>query len=678
MDNFNQYVLNESLNTAQEYFMTEDSKLPGQVYATFSLNGNIYIMALVQTKNQGVYTLEVGKTSELGGKVLWWKFHNKSDILPVLSTVVHFAEACMFMLGGKVKGIAVQFKMGASENVGRAIKIINRIIKRSFIKSFTLVDVEQPPITVDDKHYHQKFRYAFIAKKGIKPSMMFKKGFNRYDFSGAVNAVPEQVLAELKPQVPIKKTVSVKPSTKYQFKDYTLDISDPDVVDQISKATPISTVESQSEQPTKKITPTATNLAGFFMAFPAFHHMVTSVRTYGFDESKFNIQNMTNVLSHLSTDEISVLKDTFNINVTSPTPKDVTLIKDALGLIGKSVSPLSSGLKTKLFNIKKMFVSLLLNNSTKNPSTIKSTIDPSTLVTSVPGTGKVSIENGLWFEEGENVQKKVSHISNTLNYDGEYNNLPSAQQQKIKSYSGSNYPDFNIPLRRAVSALFKNDLSSVNQFDIDIDSVTSSGKRIAILAKAFDQIKPLPESIWVYRGFGVPLNSDTSFEVGEDYIDPAFMSTSVRSTMGKGNPILMRIFLPAGSKVIPILNNSYHPSENEILLPPSSVLKIIEKTEAATPYNSKKTLIQGVFMGSAHASILEALKNKLTLKEEYGMKSIQMLLREAMNSKNDNQTKHDPAEKYGGRPDIKTSNMIAKAIKDGKIKVDSSFKPKKK
>ena len=67
-------LLTEALNNPKEYYMTDDTVLPGKMYGAFNINGGTYIISLEASKDKGVYLLEVGKTGSKGGKTFWWKF----------------------------------------------------------------------------------------------------------------------------------------------------------------------------------------------------------------------------------------------------------------------------------------------------------------------------------------------------------------------------------------------------------------------------------------------------------------------------------------------------------------------------------------------------------------------------------------------------------------------------
>ena len=127
----------------------------------------------------------------------------------------------------------------------------------------------------------------------------------------------------------------------------------------------------------------------------------------------------------------------------------------------------------------------------------------------------------------------------------------------------------------------------------------------------------------------------------------------------------MRIFLPKGSKVVPILNHSKHSSENEILLPPSSVIKVVE-----TEVVNDRLGIHGVFMGSAFKSITQMLKKQLTMAEDYdSINQLKGFI--AMYEEDEKQEKYNPNDKFGGEYDAELADLIRDAIAKGKVKVEA-------
>jgi len=245
------HSLTESLNSPQEFYMTDDTKLPMQVHAAFSIDGDensMYVISLVQSKTAGMYILDVGRTPKGGGKSYYWKFHSPSDLRPVLSTLVKFVETSMQLLGPKLKGIAVRFRMANTKMMEVSERIATKMIKKSYMKSMKIVPVKQPDVETKKNKagekgvfYGKTQRYLFIAKKVVVPATIFKaKNFKTlgYDFDlskglTTKNPLPYETLAELKPKVVVKPVKSVTPSKKYAISGLKVQLTNDDIVDVI-------------------------------------------------------------------------------------------------------------------------------------------------------------------------------------------------------------------------------------------------------------------------------------------------------------------------------------------------------------------------------------------------------------------------------------------------------------
>lgn len=50
--------ISEALDSPVEFYMTDDTKMPDEIYATYQSNGNDYGMSLVRSQWNGVYILD--------------------------------------------------------------------------------------------------------------------------------------------------------------------------------------------------------------------------------------------------------------------------------------------------------------------------------------------------------------------------------------------------------------------------------------------------------------------------------------------------------------------------------------------------------------------------------------------------------------------------------------------
>jgi len=635
-------ILAESLNTPQEYYITDDTKIPERIYASFSVDGNPYVIALLESNVPGIYTLEVGRTKEGASKTYWWKYHNSSDIMPVLSTLLQFTQSSMAWTQGKIKGVVVKFRAAQAGKIDRAVKIAEKIVKKSYVKSFKLVSVKQPA----EDSVKNKERYLFVAKKSIDPKSLFKsKSFSGYDFDGK-NFDVEQI----EPKKTIKPTTTLEPSTKYSFGDYAVDIPDEEIFDKIEKVTSEKPEQpiTQSKEIEKPLISSTRELAGALAAIPAFESMVGKLKKYGLDQSKLNWDDFEYVMGKLSNKQKELLS---SAGVSKPITDDAK--EDLLS----AMDFIASKKKSVIFDSMKDRAEEWLaaeENKTDNIQ-LADNLDLSSLISTIPGSTptKPSGYGGGWeYDKEYDISKIKNYIENDLGFNGKINNMKNLSA--VKSYTGSGYNTINTTLRNKISSFF----SQENLNSSDINEFTGSSK-ISRMNKFFDSIDSFPESLWVFRGFTLSEDDIKKYiQVGEDYVDPAFMSTSINPRISFGMNIRMRIYIPKNSKVIPILSESSHPSENEIILPSCSVVRILGMEKVGDRY-----FVTGALIGSAYDSIIKSMKDSV-ISEGYNQMNEQ---------KND---KYDPEGKFGGNMPVKISKNISDKIKSGKIKVEKPTKKK--
>ena len=670
-------LITEALNNPVEYYMTDDTVIPTKVFGAFDIDGNKYVMALQAADQEGMYILEIGKTSPTGGKVVWWKFHNSKDIVRVLATSMHFAQASTAILGPKLKGVAIRFRNNTAQEITRAARITTRILKRSYISSFKVVDVAQPEKMTDGptKSQYKLWRHVFVTRKGVSPSSLFTGNyFKKYDFNGN-GAIPEPALSGMKTKTPPKQVIKTTPSKKFSFGQFEVDTpGDQEIFDKVqnvkaSKGSPKPVEEPKSENNFDKdfsysgISAGLNSYSGVIQGIPGFNSMVNALKKYGYDESKFDEGNLKYVVSNLKDAEKEILKkcnlwDGSNVKDLGTWRAVMKKIADPSG--SPAIQSVVQSNKEKTETLTKKYSGSLSTQKPKptsaSDSKITSNVSPDDFTPTMPGSGSSAFFDGqAWQEPGVSVEKKLQHISYELGY---YDELKEAKGFTVlRHYTGSAYDEYNDPLRSTISKLFKGEPLSKQE----ITNITGGASKFQKLAKMFENIKPLPESLWVYRGSNLYEVDKSKIEPGYDFVDPAFMSTSLRPNISFGKH-RMRIFLPKGSKVLPILGQSKIPSEKEIVLPPSSVIRVIEVEQ-----KDSRIAFQGVFMGSAFKSITQMLKKQLTLAEEYGMYSELKGFIEMMEEKE----KYSAEDKFGGPVhDTELSELIKKAIKSGKVELD--------
>ena len=718
---FNAYInlnedvlLSEALNNPKEYYMTDDTVLPSKMYGATTINGGTYIISLVEQNGEGIYTLEVGKVKKIGGKVGWWKFHNSLDILPVIATTLDFAKKATTVIGPKLTGIAIRL-YGQIGKRKVAERIAIKALKKSSMNIFKVFQVSQ----VGEKQFTKKYNhgYVFIGKKALSPEVIFKsKEFKEFGFDPSKKDNSDALLKSLdsmKPKTSVKKTHTVAPSKKYTFGQYDLDVpSDTDALDRLATAKVSDEVTKHIEKqmavdkldteavfnPTH--IPKVGQIANAIRTIPQFAKMVDALQDYGFNEQKVNFTNLQHVYSQMTlvNKEIVDTLASSSLGPTSVLPGanlGMTNVKhyqkiwiEILKYVAFPISVDDEYHMEAIIDYRNSKIAdnieALVDKKTKKTKINKLDVDMSEFKSTMPGagTGGVTIEDG-YFVESEDydaytiikyMQDGPDAYAETtgLNYYEEIKKLPKSIYKSATAYSGSGFGSFNGPLRHIISKLLANAPISKDE----IAELTTSGKKIAKLARAFENIKPLPESLYVYRSTHVPYKMKDNIVPGYEYCDAAFLSTSIRPTLGFGGKDKMRIFLPKGTKVLPILEHSVHASEQEIILPPTSVIKIVEVEERKDD-DVDRLFIQGVYTGFAFKSIVKSLKKQLTeaVKSRRILLSLQRMIAMSEEKKEES---YNPDEKFGGTYDASLADLMTKAIKRGEFDLDSPVDPAKK
>ena len=677
-------ILTEALNNPQEYYMTDDTKMPGKCYGAFDVNGGNYIISLESSKDKGVYILEVGKTGAKGGKTLWWKFHDAKDILPVLATTMHFLQGTLPFLP-QMKGVAVQFKQGASDQMKRATRIAEKVIKKSFIKSFKVIPVEQPPVTDKDKFYYQKTRFLFIARKEVAPKALFAGStFKKYAFDGqSKDSVSADAVFELTPKTTKKQSNTLNPSTKYSFGQY--DVETPIDAETIDKVKNITVVNNEKilksanaaqdimDQAFKTPLTGESKIAVVLKGIPQFSKMVKALEKNGYDEDKVNFENLKFVYSGLTSAQKNLITKVQQhtslegIDLSKP-----QIYQAAWKKILKRASEPNGVVQKDFTKLIKQYVSI----TNKDVGSVVATTQKADNISmedfkpTLPGSGNGQVKMGhTFFEPDSSYDKNVmlNHLSDSKGL-GYYDHLESLSELNTAvSYSGNQYSTYNDPLRTVVGKFLRKEPITKEE----ANAITKATMKISKMAKLFKKVKPLPESMYVYRSLVVLNEIRGAVKPGYEYLDPAFLSTSLKPAISLGGMDRMRIFLPKGSMVLPILYHSQHDQEMEVILPPSSVIKTIEVTR-----NEDRMFIQGVFVGSAHFSFVDTLKKVLT--EEVNRSKVLLSFKRMINMAEEKKEEgYDPDGKYGGVYDWQIADLMTKAIKRGEFELDAPVDPSK-
>ncbi len=673
--------ISEALDSPVEFYMTDDTKMPDEIYAAYQSNGNDYGMSLVRSQWTGVYILDFYLITNK--KRRKWAFKTSQDVRIGLSSVIKFVEACQPFLGNKMKGIVIG--LPTAKESQRYVSFLRRAMKKSHIKSYREVPVKK----LTDKARN----YLFLIKKNMEPQQLFKNNLftKHFEFdplkdevsmdSDGMDIASEKLKKE-------KVSVSTQPDPILAFGKLSVTVtSGEDLTNALDDA--VSKFNSQNDEnvpssaQSAKVSKTGykiedeagmTNIPLSVVLAYLLPGARKNILQYGFNPDKIHKGNINYVIGkewlELPGNMKSVLISSGFFN------SDGTLNWDGNeDDILKSFELMEKVSLKSLNQIDIWSLNIEQESGTSTAGDGKIDLDFA-LESNVPGfedSGDASFQSGeLGFEQkGEQISLKISSMykmKSVQNWRMEVKSGDNAEgYKKLVSYTGSSARKWNNNLRSAVSS------KKINFSELE-DGVTGLSKYFVSSAPALD------ESIWVYRNADFPMH----FKVGEDIIDAAFLSTTISSKMSLGDSgnARLKIFVPKGTKCFPILNESKHSSESEIVLPPMSVLKVIERNTKS----SGKTYYTCVMIGSAVESLVESGSEDIILEgnsndnlDNLSEEEKKMLLDEAnrknsntRNSKNkedESEEEYDPSGKWGSSTSREDSESLQKLIKSGKLKV---------
>jgi hypothetical protein len=690
MRGFNSYfqeaVLSESLNTPIEFELTDDTQIPSAIYGVFKQDEDTYGMSLEQSTYEGIYLLKFYRI--LNKQARQWSFKKPTHIRPGLSTLIKFAEAVTPFVKSKMRGIICTIP---GENSARYIQFAERVVKRSYITSFRVLPATKSP---DKKIYD--WEQMFLVRRDVSPASVFVDSkFKKYNFDGIIT---HEIVADLKPKKPTKKSLSTKASKTYVIQNDLKAanvVVDDEMFDKITKIEKVKQLKVTTEKSEiqKKIelydfqgtnlkivksiekskqlaaadgmnyalkNPIETMIGLIeFTGYNVLDSSSAKTKTPAelFDENfiRFYRHSFNSVLVHFLISNGFLRQDSSNGDYLIPTPLMKTTFIEAVKIIRDrwiDSDANSKVVKSSLFfekfastfsyqNMKsdgELAVEDQLDVSEKE--TFLTNVDPETLSVTLPGSGVFSysydVEQMMYgdnFTEAFDPYTMVSHVEKNLGYFEHLQTLVGFKD--AVKYTGKDYKHMNWELRN----VFSNYMNALNP-DPNMPSWKKQSapswkalpSSVSRMTKMFDKVKPFPESMWLYRSTELPSEIREKLAEGEDFMDPAFMSTTIKPSMNFGGSSRFRIYVPAGSKVIPILNHSSHEGEMEVILPPMSILKIIRLDKQG--YRSFYTAI---YVGSAY----EDFRKKITINES--------LLFENKKPKEE----YDPADKYKGTTDEK-------------------------
>lgn len=636
MKSFKQFndieMINESLNSPLEFEMTDDTQMPKQIFASFDIDDTKYGISLVLSNYKDVYMLDLYRIVNV--KKRSWSFMKPNHIRLCLSTTIKFMEACYPFLQTKMKGILIE--LPSKKGSEKYVSFLGRILKKSYIKKFESI----PVVKKTDKARNYMFLVNKNVKaSALFKSAAFHKNFE-FDKGGS-EIFTSEMLAEMDPYKTMKTTVSITPSKKHAFGSIQVDLAlDDEAIGELDAASQTfkinkklldaaeevdaktkkaaekeaEPVVAKSQKPyTVAIQETADEIylsssaegsgVGYFdnktdhtlsISLPHLMAIIlpkafSNIKDYGYDESKIVSDDLVyaartgfdNLPKSAQTElqNIGLFKAN-NLQVSGEQKfKDIKTNLMAMQYIDKpTILFLAIVIKEKL-DMVKVTTAAPKPKKEEKVSTMK---DYALELKVTPASSAKGFETAnvndpfasdLGFKEsGEDIGEKKKSILAMPSIKKWYTSFDKNEEgsKSLHAYTGNTYNTINADLRNQIK----------NKFLTDGNWMTKD------LVNYFDQAPELDAGIWTYRNANTP--SVSKYEVGDDYIDAGVMSTSVDSSLrmgahvsgsGKLSNTRLKIFLPKGTKCFPILGKSSVQSENEIVLPPFSMLRIIESYE---------------------------------------------------------------------------------------------------
>lgn len=691
----------ESLTSPVEFYLTDDTKVPEKIYGAFELDGINYGMALVQTNFDRVYELYFYRVTAKVRK--FWNFAKPNHVAVGLATLLKFTESCIPFLNSHLDGIVVSLyaKYSTAERYERLVK---RMLARSYVKTWRSVPVEWPDVP-DEKKY---LNWIFFLRKTKDPAQVFKgKSFKKYSFKGQGSGTfPGPATVAIAPKQAQKPTVSLEPSTKWKVGDlnvtgasfeddeYLKNIvhdHDTKVVSIHPKLAPLSphdpklTDKDAAAEYLKKpeAIPNPTVLPDYLVPVAisdVMPHLTWKIQEKGFNKSLFSIADFNYSLANSKAAPATkaALKAYFaDKNLLYA---DGYLKSSAAVYVESFLEQLSKTINTPDFatSYKYLTQEWIPAHTSMIPGIeeVKSVVEPITGKTYKPsddivktltdakvdfkkldseldGSGQfVFVKyNPKGIEVGENLNEKVKKLKEEYGGDLGITGLNSTQRSAVKKYTGSDFRDMNNLLRATLDP-------SHTKLYLGATSYLPSVKK---LMSAFKSVKPTSKAMWVYRGSNL-MSWQTVNDVhpGKLYVDPGFVSTTLSSSTGFGGNLKLRIYVPRGSRVIPALGfNSKHPGENEVILPPASVLKVIRLDET-----SSAKVVTCIFTGSV---VDDMVAQSDAFKKLEGSEKKEPVMAESRDPKVTPAYKQE--DKFSSPVPAKFSRIVKKLIKAKKVKV---------
>lgn len=591
-------------------------------------------------------------------------------------------ESSYPFLQAKMDGIIIEIpgKTGSE----KYIKFLNRIMKKSYIKKYRDVPVE--------KTTKKARNYLFMVKKGVEPTTLFKTAtfHKNFKFDNGTAVFNDKIMGQTtEPYKKIKPTVSTNPHKKYVFGAAKVELSaDTDTVEMLDKASELYKINKNLDVDTKEedkeysvsLHPDSIQMVlssgnggpGFgennsnrviTLSIPHVMAIILpnafeKIKEYGYDQNKIVVGDLKYAASQGFANLPKKLKDEL---IDAAMFQSNGQLNDALANMESIKGSLAGFMfieKTEIEKLKAKIEERIGDVKGTSPSNTGNNVkvaklelekEPVSVLESFSSANESSAySGGLGFvESGEDVEKKKTEILKMPDVEKWYNNFDENSKngpKQLVDYTGASAGGMNKELRQLV-----------NDKRIKWDDMSYNKDNNLVLMDYFKTAPKLNSGIWVYRNADTP--GVEKYEVGDDYIDAAFMSTSVKSTMelsSEGN-LRLKIYVPKGTRCFPIFGKSQHKHEEEIVLPPMSLLRITEIYDNVRKEGHRMMVC--TMLGSAFEDALELGKEGIILEQKKNTKK-----------KKD----YDQSDKWGN-----PTSSYDDAAKIKKLLVTGKIKPKR-
>lgn len=648
-----QDIFFESLDTAVEFEMTEDTILPKQIYAMANINGSDYGMSLVETTYDKVYMIELYRIVSV--KKRTWSFKTPSDIRPVISTFLKFMEASYPFIRNRMNGIIIDIpgKTGSE----RYHSLLTKILKKTYIQTFRVVPVK--------KMSDGARNYIFVTKKSVQPANIFKTAVfkKHFEFDSTGMEVEDIVTSENIEKIAVpyrkqKEVISTTPSKRYAFKKLDLgneiDSQDVKLIDDISSkavkskgaSNVVDLLKSDEVVGDKVEEVPLAQISLTYKQGDDIHNNNIPIAALIRNRMSWSLNSRLNQIGkepNKMDDKYLVkhLKDVFKSMYKWDTSPSVKKMMIEMGLTNDK-GLMKIGVKNKKMweqvlndviditpedvkSAKSALMAVKSIDTLKAADQYKTTLD-SAKVLELPfamqaSNAAFSSDNATKWDSGlgfgntqENITEKIDTVKSYKSYSKfatifeksagkniDYASLSEEEREEVdavrsfRSYTGSGYKIINPNLRKSLSSIKTGDF----YLDSNSDAMFKFYSKYAV---------EMEDDVWVYRNAKVP--GQSKFEPGDVFVDPAWLSTSLSTQVSMGEEpasMRMKIFLPKGTRCIPVLNFSNVASEREIMLAPFSRIRFTEVYHT-TRGTLKKPYVVGVYTGNGAESFYEAYK----------------------------------------------------------------------